>query len=156
MTTLRFDSDGADAFALQLRRFEHNIGDATPAFEAMARFQVGTVNARQFKERGTVETGRWAPLSPLYGRWKARVRPGKPLMVFDGDLKRSMTVPGKGVYIVRSNMMTVGTAIPYAKYHQKGTPTMPARKLIGKPRKADTREFAKILQRHIIGQRVGA
>lgn len=154
MTTLSFDSAGAEPFSLLLRRWDHNLGDATPAFEAMARHQLG-VNARQFAERGTVETGKWAPLSPLYGRWKARVRPGKPLLVFDGDLKQTMTIPGKGIYIVRRNSMTVGTAVPYAKYHQNGTPRMPARKLIGKPRKADTREFGKILQRWIVENRVG-
>jgi phage gpG-like protein len=76
--------------------------------------------------------------------------------VFDGDLKRSMTVPGKGIYIVRSNSMTVGTSVPYAIYHQKGTPTMPARPLIGSPRKQDTRQFGKILQRWIVESRVVA
>lgn len=155
MTVLSFDSHGAEPFALMLRRWDHNLKDATPAFEAMAAYQTNVVNLRQFNARGTVETGKWAPLSPRYGKWKAKVKPGRPLMVFSGDLKQTMTVKGKGIYIVRSNSMTVGTAIPYAKYHQKGTTHMPARKLIGQPRKADTREFGKILQRHIIGERVG-
>jgi phage gpG-like protein len=156
MTFLSFDSAGAEPFMSRLHRWEENIGDATPAFEAMAQYQVKTVNARQFKEEGTVETGKWAPLSKDYGRWKARVRPGRKLLVFDGDLKRSMTVPGKGIYIVRSNSMTVGTSVPYAIYHQKGTPKMPARPLIGSPRKQDTRQFRKILQRWIVESRVNA
>jgi phage gpG-like protein len=156
MAVLSFDSAGAEPFSLMLERFQHNLGDATPAFEAMARYQVETVNKRQFDEQGSAETGKWSPLSPLYGRWKARVRPGKPIMVFDGDLRTSLTVPGKGIYIVRSNMMTVGTSIPYAIYHQKGTPMMPARPLLGTPRKADSRQFAKILQRWIIESRVDA
>lgn len=156
MTILSFDSSGAESFALLLRRWDHNIKDARPAFEAMAQYQLKTVNARQFKELGTPETGKWAPLSPLYGRWKARVRPGRPLMVFDGDLKQTMTVPGKGIYIVRPTSMTVGTAVPYAKYHQNGTPNMPARKLIGEPRKADSARFGKILQRWIVESRAVA
>lgn len=156
MSVLSFDSDGAQPFSLMLERFQHNLNDATPAFEAMAEYQVKTVNKRQFDELGTAETGKWAPLSPLYGRWKARVRPGKPLMVFDGDLKRDMTVPGKGVYYITPTSMTVGTALPYAKYHQKGTPMMPARPLLGTPRKADTRHFAKILQRWIVESRAVA
>jgi phage gpG-like protein len=153
---LNFDSAGAEPFMSRLHKWEENLGDATPAFEAMAQYQVKTVNARQFKEEGTVETGKWAPLSKDYGRWKARVRPGRKLLVFDGDLKRSMTVPGKGIYIVRSTSMTVGTSVPYAIYHQKGTPTMPARPLIGSPRKQDTRQFGKILQRWIVESRVSA
>jgi hypothetical protein len=67
-----------------------------------------------------------------------------------------MTIPGKGIYIVRPTSMTVGTAVPYAKYHQNGTPFMPARKLIGEPRRADSREFGKILQRFIVESRVDA
>lgn len=155
MTVLSFDSGGAEPFALLLRRWDHNIRDARPAFEAMAQYQL-TVNARQFNAKGTAETGKWAPLSPLYGRWKARVRPGRPLLVFGGDLKQTMTLPGKGIYIVRPTSMTVGTALPYAKYHQNGTPNMPARKLIGTPRKADSGQFGKILQRWIVESRTDA
>jgi len=153
MAVLSFGSDGFEPFSLKLERFQDNLADATPAFESMAEYQVKTVNARQFREEGSVETGKWSPLSPLYARWKARVRPGKPILVFDGDLKKSLTVPGQGIYIVRHNMMTVGTSVPYAIYHQKGTPMMPARPLLGSPRKADTRQFGKILQRWIVESR---
>lgn len=151
MTTLHFEGQGAEPFARTLRRFSDHLEDATPAFEAMAEYQVGTVNARQFAEQGTAETGgKWAPLSPPYARFKARVRPGRPILVFDGDLKREMTVPGKGVYEITRRGMTVGTDLPYAKYHQRGTGSMPARPLMGTPREADTRQFEKILQRFIV------
>jgi phage gpG-like protein len=153
MPVLSFDGAGAKPVPLMLARWQHNIADATPAFEAMAQYQTKTVNARQFNEQGSVETGKWAPLSPPYGRWKARVRPGRPILVFDGDLKREMTVPGQGVYQVWRSGMTVGTEIEYAKYHQTGTPGMPARPLIGTPRKQDTRQFGKILQRFIVESR---
>jgi phage gpG-like protein len=139
-----------------LERWQHNLGDATPAFKAMADYQTKVVNARQFREQGSVETGKWSPLSPPYARWKARVRPGRPLLVFDGDLKREMTVPGQGVYDVWRSGMRVGTDIPYATYHQNGTPGMPARPLIGTARRQDTREFGKILQRWIVESRATA
>ena len=155
MSVLSFDSAGAQPFSLMLERFQHNLGDATPAFEAMAEYQTKVINKRQFDELGSPETGKWSPLSPLYGRWKARVRPGAPLMVFDGDLRDDM-VNGKGVYYITPTSMTVGSDLHYAKYHQKGTPTMPARPLLGTPRKADTRHFAKILQRWIIESRAVA
>lgn len=147
---VHFEGAGAEPFARVLRRFSDNLADATPAFEAMAEYQVGTVNARQFAEQGSAETGKWAPLSPPYARFKARVRPGRPILVFDGDLRKEMTVPGKGVYEIHRRGMTVGTDLPYAKYHQKGTPNMPARPLMGPPREADTRQFEKILQRFIV------
>jgi phage gpG-like protein len=153
MTRLFLEGSGTDPIALMLVRWQHNIDDATPAFEAMAQYQTKTVNARQFEEQGSVETGKWSPLSPPYARWKARVRPGRPILVFDGDLRREMTVPGKGVYQVWRSGMTVGSDLEYAKYHQNGTPGMPARPLIGKPRKADTRHMGKILQRFIVTSR---
>jgi phage gpG-like protein len=153
MSVLSFDSAGAEPFVKVLERFQHNLGDATPAFEAMAQYQKKTVNARQFDEQGSVETGKWSPLSPPYGRWKARVRPGRPILVFDGDLRREMTTPGKGVYQVWRSGMTVGSDLPYAQYHQNGTPGMPARPLIGTPRKQDTRHMVKILQRFIVESR---
>jgi phage gpG-like protein len=156
MTTLHFEGSGFDPFYRALQRWDHNLHNATPAFEAMAQYQKKTVNARQFDEQGSVETGKWSPLSPPYARWKARVRPGRPILVFDGDLKREMTVPGQGVYQVWRSGMTVGTDIDYAKYHQNGTPGMPARPLIGTPRESDRRQFAKILQRFIVESRATA
>jgi len=153
MSVLSFESAGAKPISLMLERWQHNLADATPAFDALAQYQTKVVNARQFEEQGSVETGKWSPLSPPYARWKARVRPGRPILVFDGDLRREMTVPGKGVYDVWRSGMTVGTDIDYAKYHQNGTPGMPARPLIGTPRKADTRHFGKILQRFIVESR---
>ena len=156
MSTLSFNSSGAKPVTLMLERWQHNLGDATPAFEAMAQYQTKVVNARQFREQGSVETGKWSPLSPPYGRWKARVRPGRPILVFDGDLKREMTVPGKGVYDVWRSGMRVGTDIPYAIYHQNGTPGMPTRPLIGEARRRDTLHFAKILQGWIVETRAGA
>ena len=157
MSVLSFDSAGAAPFSLMLERFQHHLGDASRAFETMADYQKSTVNARQFNARGTAETGKWSPLSRDYGRWKATVRPGRPLLVFDGDLKREMTVRGHGVDVVTPTSMTVGTDLSYARYHQQGTTRMPARRLIGAPRKEDTRMMAKILQRWIIdGQAVSA
>jgi phage gpG-like protein len=153
---ISFQGAGLEPFSRELRKYGDNLGDTTEAFEAMAQYQVGTVNKRQFDEQGSAETGRWSPLSPPYARFKARVRPGRPLLVFDGDLRREMTVPGKGVYEIGNGRMTVGTDLPHAKYHQNGTPTMPARPLMGPAREADTRHFGKILQRWIQEHRTGA
>lgn len=151
MTNVRFDSAGFAPFNLRLDRFSDNLQDAEPAFEAMARYQVTVVNARQFTQQGSPEVGgTWAPLSPPYARWKAKRRPGRPILVFDGDLRDSMTKVNNGVYEVWNRGFVVGTAVPYATYHQNGTPTMPARPLLGSPRRSDTRELTKILQRWIV------
>lgn len=149
-------SSGFEPFSLVLDRFRDNVGDAQPAFEAMAKYQVEVVNKRQFNQQGTPETGSWAPLSPPYARWKARVRPGRKILVFDGDLKKSMTVAGEGIFEVTDFGFVVGTALDYATYHQNGTPSMPARRLLGAPRKRDVQHMAKILQRWIVERQASA
>jgi phage gpG-like protein len=151
MTVVRFTSAGFEPFNLRLDRFADQLHDAEPAFEAMARYQVTVVNKRQFTQQGTAETGgRWSALSPAYKAYKERRRPGRPILVFDGDLRDSMTLPNNGVYEVWHKGFVVGTAVDYAIYHQKGTPTMPARPMLGAPRRSDTREMTKILQRWIV------
>lgn len=156
MATISFGSAGFDDFSLTLDRFRGNVLDAKPVFQAMAEFQVGTVNKRQFDGQGTPETGAWAPLSPPYARYKARVRPGRPILVFDGNLREAMTVPGKGIFEVTNTGFVVGTDIDYAKYHQNGTPLMPARRILGSPRKKDTQQMVKMLQRWIVSHEVSA
>lgn len=153
MTVLRLAGAGTDPIHRLLQGYQEAIGDATPAFKAMADYQVKTVNRRQFDEQGSTETGKWSPLSPPYGRWKARVRPGRPILVFDGDLRREMTVPGQGIYNVWRSGFTVGTNIDYAIHHQNGTISMPARPLIGSPREQDMVHMTKILQRWIVERR---
>lgn len=155
MVFIKFEGAGLEPLYEELHRWQDNLGDATPAFKTMADYQVRTVNARQFREQGSVETGKWSPLSPPYGRWKARVRPGRPILVFDGDLKREMTVPGQGIYKVWRSGFTVGTDLDYAIHHQKGTPMMPARPLIGPARRRDTLHFGKLLQGWIVNNRAG-
>ncbi|UKH48298.1 hypothetical protein SEA_LILMAC1015_11 [Arthrobacter phage Lilmac1015] len=150
MVGLRLDSDGFEPFALVLDRFRQQLENAEPAFEELATYQKTVVNARTFAQRGTPETGRWAALSPRYGAWKARVRPGAPLLVFDGDLRETMISTRSGVYEVWNKGAVVGTTIPYARYHQDGTPTMPARPILGRTAKKDSRHMAKIFQDFVI------
>ncbi|UGL61897.1 hypothetical protein SEA_EASTWEST_13 [Arthrobacter phage EastWest] len=151
MTTVRFTSAGFEPFNLRLDRFAEHLQDAEPAFQAIADYQIRVVNARQFTQQGTAEVGgRWAPLSPPYARYKQKRRPGRPILVFDGDLRDSLIRPGAGVYEIWDKGFVIGTAVEYAIYHQQGTPTMPARPVLGSPRRSDTRHMTKILQRWIV------
>lgn len=145
-----FAGAGFTPFTVELDRFADHLDRAEPAFEAMARLQVERVNRRQFREQGSAETGKWAPLSQAYEARKRILRPGAKILHFDGDLEDSLTNVPSGVFEITDRGFTVGTQIDYAKYHQAGTPRMPARKLIGPPRRGDVRDFAKILQRFII------
>lgn len=146
MVGLRLTSDGFEPYSEVLDRFRQSLENAEPAFEELATYQKTVVNARVFAQQGSPETGRWAALSPRYGRWKARVRPGRPILVFDGELRESMISVRKGVYEVWNKGMVVGTVADYARYHQDGTPYMPARPLLGRTAKKDSRHMAKIFQ----------
>jgi phage gpG-like protein len=147
--TIVFKVDGLESFALTLARFQENISDAAPAFEAMADHQAA-VNTKQFTSRGAYGSGGWAPLSPQYAAWKARHYPGKGTLELSGDLRDSLTKRPFGIDVVKSDGMVIGTGVPYAPFHQKGTDTMPARPVFGDPQSADTKVFAKILQSWIV------
>ena len=90
--------------------------------------------AQTFRKRGRPK---WAPLTdnpPGYGyaSYKRRVRPGRSLLVFDGDLKKSLTGNNKSkgwLYNARSRRLVMGSRVPYAEYHQDGTSRMVARPL---------------------------
>ncbi len=76
--------------------------------------------------------GTWPRLSPRYAAYKAKVRPGRPMMVFDGHLSRALTDPGNRRFKadVRNTRMVLWPDIPYAARHQAGKRPMPQRKVI--------------------------
>lgn len=150
MVALRFDSEGFEPFALVLDRFRQGLENAEPAFREIATYQKAVVNARVFSNEGTAETGKWSPLSPRYGAWKARVRPGRKILVFDGDLREAFTSMEHGVTEIWNKGMVVGAYDPIAGYHQHGTPIMPARPILGRSAKRDNTRMAKIFQQFII------
>ena len=149
MVTMRLKADGLEAVELALDRFRQNMTDARPTMERMAVWVRTVVFAETFEKRGP-GGATWAPLSPRYADWKARVRPGAPIMVFDGDLRRSMTSRRGGVFEVSATGFEVGTDVPYARYHQDGGPNLPRRPLIGDLTQGQKRELVKMLQRDIV------
>lgn len=149
MVGVTFRAEGLEDVTLMLDRFRQNMVSMYPAFELMAQDVRTQVFGRAFAQQG-LNGSRWASLSPRYGAWKARVRPGAPILVFSGDLRDSMTTPTGGIYEPHDRGFTVGTDIRYAAYHQNGTPNMPARPMIGQMQRQDTRRLTKIMQRFIV------
>ncbi len=144
-----FDVEGIDPFVAQLERFQQNFTTAEPAFEAMAEFQ-RSIWQRQFDQEGAYTGTKWAALTPPYGRWKQRHFPGKPILELTGDLRESMTQRPFGIDVITDDQMVIGTGVPYASYHQRGTEKMPARPIIEKPSFQDRRKFASILHNWIV------
>lgn len=148
MSGLVFRGEGFDAFGLVLDRFRQRVEDPTPVWEGIADRFV-ELQQKNFDSQGATMSGGWSALSPKYGAWKAKHYPGRGILVRSGDLRESLA-SNLGVREFTRKSMTVGTQIPYASYHQNGTRTMPARKLIGDIPVNEQREWAKILQRHIV------
>ena len=102
-----------------------------------------------FSSRG-VSVGGWAPLDPLYAKYKRRKYPGRPLLVRTGEMKEALTRKGHREFVFnrRSNMLVLGSDNPIAPYHQEGTERMPDRPLFLNDRTWGE-ETTEIIREHI-------
>lgn len=148
MVGLIFRAEGLEDVSLMLDRFRQNMSSMYPAMALMAQDVRTQVFGRHFAQQG-LDGAPWAALSPRYAEQKARARPGAPILVYDGDLRESMTTPTGGIYEPHGTGFTVGTDIAYAAYHQRGD-GLPARPMVGQLQRADTRRLVKIMQRFIV------
>ena len=123
------------------------------------------ISRRQFSTQGAEGGRRWAELSPSYRQWKRRVAPGRKILALSGRLRNSLTRKG-GEHIVRWKRsplsIELGTKVPYAAAHQRGSTKLPRREPIRLTRahriklgKIVERELNKKLQRiaRVIGRR---
>jgi len=127
---LRFTIDISGDVQLDraITRFSEGVSDYRPIWPLIyGEFQAEVKG--QFETEGAQGGAAWAPLSGAYSAWKVRTYPGKPILERTGDLKRSLTerdAPG-AVFRPEPRQLTMGSDVPYAVYHQKGTGKMPAR-----------------------------
>jgi phage gpG-like protein len=144
--------NGQDGIGIELDRFKERLDDIEPVWEAVAD-RMAELWGREFRLQGAYQ--RWSPLSPRYRKWKAKRHPGKKTLHLTGDLRDSMTRRPFGVEAIEGNKMVIGTQVFYANYHQRGTANMPARPIIKKLRREESKLFAKYLHGYIINGRVG-
>lgn len=88
------------------------------------------IEIEQFQSEGSRGiTGKWAPLSPAYRRWKEIHYPGEPILRLTHALVNSLTTPDALDSILRpeKDELVIGSSVPYAVFHQTGTGIMPAR-----------------------------
>ena len=155
---LTFSFYGDAQIDRSLARFADTVGDARPAWEAMAE-RFARTNRRQFATEGRHASGGWAPLSPRYAEWKAEHYPGKPILEREGNLVESLTRRPFGVEVIEPDRMVLGTDVrspegyPYAEAHQHGTGRMPQRRPV-ELREQERREWIKLLQRYIVTGKV--
>jgi phage gpG-like protein len=156
MATVGFQMSGGREVVHELTRFRRNVTNAKPVFAAMAEHVAG-MQRHHFDTEGRHYGGPgWASLKPAYKAWKEKRRPGRPILVFDGDLRDAAaptTARGFDIYRVNNKRMEVGVSYaltPHAKYHQEGTRHMVARPVMGSPTRNDQKALTKIMHTHLI------
>lgn len=95
-------------------------------------------------------SGQYEPLQPKYQKTKARMKPSAPIMVYDGRLRDSIVGnTSDSIMKITEFTATVGTSVPYAKFHDEGTKNMPQRKSLFLTKKM-VEQMVKIYEANII------
>ena len=125
---IEFAPYGIAQYSRMYSRFADGVHDLRPLWSRYyANFLA--MEREQFATQGGHGSGGWASLKEPYRSWKMRVRPGRLILEFDGDLKNSLTQRGAKGSICRINTgwAEFGSSIPYGIYHAKGTGKMKKR-----------------------------
>lgn len=128
MYRFRIEVAGEEVFNRAFNRIDR-LSDLRPIWPEVIR-EFYLIEAEQFESEGAAgASGRWAPLSDVYAKYKAVAYPDKPILQADEDLVKSLTDPEALGAILRPDEqeLTIGTSVPYATAHQRGTRRMPAR-----------------------------
>jgi hypothetical protein len=129
MSTNAFAQFDAKDTPERLTALAAQITDLRPLW-ALTRIKANGWLREQFETEGDFGGRAWAPLSPVYRETKANLKPGNPILVFNGALKRAATAL-RPVSTPRMLMLFVDD--PKAEWHQDGTSRMPARQIIPDP-----------------------
>ena len=123
-------------FKKTLRELERKMGDLTPVMRHIGEELLSDWRLLWKEEKDPYER-KWADLSPSTKRQK-RKRGGYQILVDTGTLLNSFTVEAE------KDSVRIGTAVPYAKYHQLGTEKMPQRMLLPDPERLPERNWESI------------
>lgn len=121
--------DGVEEFNRGFSRVEHIITDFRSIWPNVAT-EFYAIEAGQFESEGKKgASGKWAPLSPAYKKWKARTHPDQPILYLESALSESLTDPEApgAVYRLEQDEMVLGSTVEYAVAHQRGAGFLPAR-----------------------------
>lgn len=151
MAGARVSGDGLRRAFVKLDRWRDAVQNPEPALRKVMT-ELETMADNGFAAGRRPLGGNWAPLSDNYRIYKSIVRPGAPILTFDGDLRASLgRERGDGaIRSVQGNTLRYGTRIHYAVYHNKGTPHMPARPVLPVNGKKLQAMVAKKIQEHIL------
>lgn len=155
MIRFRAEVLGVTQLDRALTRLTARASNLTVPFE-----KVGEDLRDQLKERFDAEGYGWEKLSTRsvnntasYAARKAKQYPGKTILRRKDRMYKSLVrknAPGN-VSRVRPMEAEFGTTVPYARHHQTGTGTMPAREIF-RLREQDKRQITKTLHAYLMMQ----
>lgn len=122
----RIDTRGFPEADRTLERIASFMLDLRPFWPHVSTLFISWMR-RQFDTQGEFGGSRWAPLTPLYAHFKARTRPGKPILVYEGAMRRAASQPQR---IATATSLTLRIEDEKIQYHQEGTDRMVARPLL--------------------------
>tara|TARA_Y100000310_G_scaffold296063_1_gene328006 strand:- start:291 stop:800 length:510 start_codon:yes stop_codon:yes gene_type:complete len=148
---LRVDILGIKGKTVLMGVMARKVKNLKPAFEDIAD-DFYRNEREMFARSGAVGGGfrRWKPVNATYARRKAEQGFGSKILVRTGRLRSSLTSRGGDNHLkIGKLQMSIGTTVPYAKYHEHGTRKMPKRSILRIPKKTRA-HWVRIIQRHII------
>jgi len=124
---IRVSITGQERLRQAFTKLAASIQDYSPAWDPITGIFQQAMRG-QFASEGARGGKKWAPLSRGYARWKERIAPGRPILTLTGDLVLSLIrQTGDTIHEEQPLSLSLGTRLPYAKFHQRGTKRMPAR-----------------------------
>lgn len=123
MFRFRLDIAGEIQMDRGIARFADGVTDYRPIWPVMADVFY-EMEKRQFETEGEEGGRAWPALSPEYAGWKEAHYPGQPILQRTGDLVKSLTSQHdpNAVFVSKPKMLTLGSKLPYAIYHQSLLP----------------------------------
>ena len=110
----------------RLRRFVGQMTDLRPFWPRVSDLFVDWMG-EQFESEGGWGGNEWAQLSEAYAARKMRLKPGKGILVFDGDLKKAAQSPRRTA-LPQSLKLTIDSEL--AEWHSSGAGNLPARPVL--------------------------
>lgn len=131
--SLKVEVDGLPELDIAFARAADSIDNVQKYWPRVADV-VYDIEKEQFNTEGARSGTEWASLSPAYAEWKERYLARETfdaknrILELTTALRRSLTSRDeRGVYIETPDSLSLGSSLPYALHHQRGTSKMPAR-----------------------------
>lgn len=143
--------EGVEVLNRAFNRVEEYISDFRPLWPAVAQ-EFYAIEREQFDSEGAAgASGKWAALSPAYKKWKEIHFPGQPILRLTNALAESLTdlEASDAIFRPSADELVIGTKVPYATAHQRGSGFMPARPPISL-NEAQKRRIQKAIQRGLV------